>query len=42
MEGFPDATHKILFDPEGNHSADNISTKLKSWKEIGAYFKKEW
>lgn len=42
MDGFPDKTSPILFDPDKNHSKKNIYTSVGSWVEMNNHFKESW
>lgn len=42
MQGFPERTERILFDPENNHNVDGMSARLGSWQEIRTYFEAKW
>lgn len=42
MQGFPEKTTRILFDPENNHTDKNMHAKLSSWKDIKKFYEEKW
>ena len=38
-EGFPASVQRILFDPEGHHQGVDGLLRVRSWTEIGEYFR---
>jgi len=42
MQGFPEKTARILFDPENNHTDKNMHAKLNSWEDIKRFYEDKW
>ena len=42
MPGFPERTQRILFDPENNHTNENMHAKLSSWNDIKTFYEAKW
>ena len=42
MPEFPDRTARLLFDPDGHHSATELPMRLSSWAGIREFFEARW
>ena len=42
MQGFPEKTGRILFDPEKNHTDSNMDAKFSSWNDIKTFYEEKW
>ena len=40
--GFPGTVERILFDPDGHHSALNGLLQVRSWAEVQQHFRRQW
>lgn len=40
--GFPGGVQRVLFDPDGHHSAVKEVMCMRSWPEIQAHFRNQW